>query len=693
MSSINFEKYNRFKSKNQSLHKKINPKHSNHPKENNRHQANNLDQGNTLDQGNILDQESNQQHENHLNQENNQNEQDQSQKENLNQSSSINLSEFNHSKIPTFQLNSINHQINSNNSNFLINSSVFNLNLKTHHQSQSQSQSQSNHSNSNSNSDLTSSPRSSSSSNQSDLISYPDSSFDDISLLGDQFDQSDLEFENHLDQFNDPFHQTNSNHSNDQINLNHLLNSRQTSNHHLVMPLLPINPSHSNKSRSSRSSSIIDNNSPIDSIYHRSNSFNSASSFKLNSDINSSYHHLNLHPDILSSINHSSIKNHQSISQVHSNIKKSKALVLGDLKSGHGLGQLNTNLAAFINRLDRATDLIPQFQISNSSTHYALIEYIENSFVRLKNLLNPNLLTHLNSSSLPSSQNDLIKLIDYWVENEGYLIALVEMPTFPAPPETIEFILTLSKLIPVLPFISSTLPTQQIVDSHAILTRQFMAKRVVHFPIPNLFQIFIFPEKEECLSRSRKCYLDWLILQSAIDAELWEEIGLVQTLQETNLQPSESSQRFHDKLKPSISNPSSPLVINHLQVNFDNSQSRFETDPIKLPSMACIFQIAMGKVQKKLENLFHRLISRLLGYKANYANLVKKNQQKTILQKNRKLNKRQLRNRNPNPKEINPIDRSLKLSNLPSDNNKWFMMGIATFTTVLTLWGYGLLCS
>ncbi|KNZ49124.1 hypothetical protein VP01_519g3 [Puccinia sorghi] len=401
---------------------------------------------------------------------------------------------------------------------------------------------------------------------------------------------------------------------------------------HLVMPRLPMIPTPSNNS--SRPVSPPARSSPVESI----------TSTPPNPDHSTSraapHHPQRKSPRRLgsSSINHQITFSQQSSSIAHN---PPKILVVGDAECAHALGALNAHLSlssTMASCINRAGEILPDFKFSDPRTYNSLIHHIEAPFYRLKAILNPKA-CYRHHSSLPIPvRNDLLSLINGWIERECYLLLLVEVDSFPVPPARLEFIRTLSRLIPIIPFIPSSVSVPQAIDGHAILTRQLVANRVRHFTMPNPSgSSFPLPEREECLKRSSRFCLDWLAVEFASDSSrsigpsISSEDELVRGVHRQVLgnedtdefEPDKISERVGRRVKRRAKNkvtrravkqgsrPGLDQTVPRLAVEKE-CQPWISTDALSLPSFAGLLRLSLRQVHRDCRLLVKSLVARLL---------------------------------------------------------------------------------
>ncbi|PLW46048.1 hypothetical protein PCANC_06149 [Puccinia coronata f. sp. avenae] len=405
---------------------------------------------------------------------------------------------------------------------------------------------------------------------------------------------------------------------------------------HLVMPRLPVVPTCSHNS--SRPASREGRSSTVDSIsFHRPRPNRSTSG---QPPCHQQHHH-HLHHSSLHSLDPAS-RNHELSHYPPSAILQnaSRILVVGDAESVHGLGALSDLLSAtasFVGRADRASDILPDFKLLDPRTYNSLIHHIEAPFCRLKAILNAKACYQY--QSLPTSvRQDLLSLVNCWIEREGYLLLFVQVDSFPVPPARLEFIRTLSRLIPTIPFIPSSLSLPQAIDGHAILSRQLVAHRVRHLPIPNPNnQTFLLPTREECLKQSSRSLLDWLAVEfassgsSSMSRTFSSEGDLVGDAnqkvsgnEETDeFEPDKLSERVGRQVKRRAKNKLARQAVKRsyhptvkqqvISIAIDQGcQSWLSTDALGLPSLPGMLRLGLRQVRKNCRLLFKRLVAHLL---------------------------------------------------------------------------------
>ncbi|KAI7958665.1 hypothetical protein MJO28_002456, partial [Puccinia striiformis f. sp. tritici] len=284
-------------------------------------------------------------------------------------------------------------------------------------------------------------------------------------------------------------------------NREHLTTERLTAiTDHLVMPRLPI-----------LSTPSIGSSRPVS--FRRSR----CSSTPEDSACSSPFAHLPSGPSSSSS----SSRPHYSRRNSGSN---SSILILGHAHTAHGVGPFHDLLSSsFITRIDRVTEICPDFKFTDSrNDNESIIEEIEKPFKRLKSVVNPKTcyryINPLNNTPTDTlTRDDLVNIVNQFIENESYLLLFVEIDSFPIPPKKLEFIRTLSRLIPMIPYISEQVNSKEAINGEAILSRQLKANRIRHFPIPNSNSnsSYKLPDREECLRRSSRFCLDWLAIEFA----------------------------------------------------------------------------------------------------------------------------------------------------------------------------------
>ncbi|KAG0148158.1 hypothetical protein CROQUDRAFT_90697 [Cronartium quercuum f. sp. fusiforme G11] len=246
--------------------------------------------------------------------------------------------------------------------------------------------------------------------------------------------------------------------------------------------------------------------------------------------------------------------------------------------------------------VQRASELVAGFKISIPATHHALFSHISLPFTRLRPLLNPHA---LHSASLAGSCNeDLNQLIERWVINEAYLVALVEITHAPLSPETLSFLLSLSRLVPILPFVSHSVTGSSAVDLHAILNRQLAAKRIHHLPIPCHSSSPSSPELplSDCIIRTRDCFLDWIVVEeAALRALSTSKLPTVTNLgmlrSTIDHEPDRWSEKLGERILYLSSNQSSisrKQQKRHRTVNVPIRKTGISSDPFGFPSISSI---------------------------------------------------------------------------------------------------------
>ncbi|KAI9618817.1 hypothetical protein H4Q26_012071 [Puccinia striiformis f. sp. tritici PST-130] len=292
-------------------------------------------------------------------------------------------------------------------------------------------------------------------------------------------------------------------------NREHLTTERLTAiTDHLVMPRLPI-----------LSTPSIGSSRPVS--FRRSR----CSSTPEDSACSSPFAHLPSGPSSSSS----SSRPHYSRRNSGSN---SSILILGHAHTAHGVGPFHDLLSSSLSLasigslrsvriLREGFFLIIKFTDSRNDNE-SIIEEIEKPFKRLKSVVNPktcyryiNPLNNTTTNTL--TRDDLVNIVNQFIENESYLLLFVEIDSFPIPPKKLEFMRTLSRLIPMIPYISEQMNSKEAINGEAILSRQLKANRIRHFPIPNsnTNSSYKLPDREECLRRSSRFCLDWLAIEFA----------------------------------------------------------------------------------------------------------------------------------------------------------------------------------
>ncbi|WAR53452.1 hypothetical protein PtB15_2B883 [Puccinia triticina] len=464
------------------------------------------------------------------------------------------------------------------------------------------------------------SPRSILSWHYSDIVSIPSSSRPS-SELDDQHDFSDLDLSRNpspiqAGEESDGPHQT-----------SHHLTAELLSavTDHLVMPRLPMVPTPSN--HSSRPASC------------RGRSWTSESAASLRHRLDHHHPYRPTRPsDLLSK------QSELTLHPPNPPLKPLRILIVGDTQNAHGLGSLNTHLAAptSLACVDRTAAILPEFKFSDPQTYNQLIQHIEAPLYRLKSLLNPKACIRYQSSLAARARNDLLCLVERWIEREGYLLLLVEVDLFPVPPARLEFLRTLSRMIPTIPFIPSTVSLPQAIDGHAILTRQLAANRLRHFSIPKpCSQSFALPEREECAKRSSRACLDWLAVEYAssinttasssdsgsehdpvveVDRRLEGEGNTTDDFEPDKI--SERVSRRVAKKKGRVGAADSRLRRKNSMAVVDGygrreCQAGLSTGVLGLPSLAALVQLGLYHLRRDCRRLFKSLLARLLHSSAN----------------------------------------------------------------------------
>ncbi|KAA1079060.1 hypothetical protein PGT21_031411 [Puccinia graminis f. sp. tritici] len=569
------------------------------------------------------------------------------------------------------------------------------------------------------------SPRSIISWHQSDLVSIPNSSqptsdFDDRSDDDDHHNQqppnaSSSAIQTGEQPFNNHPHQANHHH--------HLTAELLTAiTDHLVMPRLPMIPSPSNQSsrpvscrgRSSTSESAA-------SLHHHRNNDNNTTN---------KHHHHSYRPthfDPLISYKHSHLTQHPTNSHPYP-IYPSRTLVVGEAQEGLGIGPLRELLSSsFLTSIDRTDDILPDFKFSDPQTYNQLIQHLEAPFYRLKGLLNPKACyPYQSSSTTPARRNDLLCLVDRWIEREGYLLLLVEIDLFPVPPVRLEFLRTLSRLIPTIPFIPSTVSIPQAIDGHAILTRQLAANRLRHFPIPDPSSphSFALPEREECVKRSSRACVDWLAVEfashisssSSTSSHEADPVGGVERRRfggddegTDEFEPDKISERVGRRLakkralaraEKRPSRKSSMVIVDeHPLGSIRDCQGSLSSDGLGLPSLTALFRLGLRQLRRDSRRLFNSFLSRLVHsprppifFTPHPPSLRDNNgrqiQSRTTSRKpaSAKLPDRLSTSIHPLPHPSNkPILHPLSPPPSPPSPTTWLIIGFLTATTAATL--------
>lgn len=482
---------------------------------------------------------------------------------------------------------------------------------------------------------------------------------------------------------------------------------------HLIMPRLPMIPTPS--AHSSRPTSL----SP-----QRSSSSSSSSS--LPPHLNHSFHP--------SSFNSTT----PPIPTPHSSLNYSRVLLLAHAPVAHRLGSFDSPPSSSQPQFLRIQDRLPHFRFSDPSTYPDLIDLIEGPFNRLKQILNPNLWNAYDQSSCPPDiRQDLMSLLVAWIEREGYLLLLVEIESFPLSSDKLEFVLSLSRLLPIIPYIPPHLPLSRAIDGHAILTRQFNAKRIQHFPIPHPQStpqpwMASLPDREECLSRSSRCAFDWLTVEYASQANhrlnprheqallenpqhSWHSYHLTRRLQD--LEPDRWSEKVSQRItrrskglglnlsSSSVEDPSSFQLARHFPAIKPTTtidprhQSCLSIESLGLPSLRVLIRLGIQELKRRLIELVNvSLSNRSTGSdRSSPPDHPSETRNRHHLGSHRSLGS----GRRPRSSSLDRFDPSIHPLPLishphsdprPSSTAAWFMIGFVTATTTaaaaaaLTVW-------
>lgn len=435
---------------------------------------------------------------------------------------------------------------------------------------------------------------------------------------------------------------------------------------HLVMPRLPIH--HPNSNNSSRGSSLRGGSSP--------RSMSSVSLRRLNAQ---------------ETVHAEHPYHHTWMSRAG---PKPRVLLFEDDKSSVRKPMVGKASALTIRR---ARDLVPDFKINDSTTHDELLSQISASFGRLRPLLNMRAL-HPTDSNGQSSQ-DLSLLIENWIMNEAYMVALVEMSHAPVSSVTLSFLLALSRVIPVQPFISNKITgTKSPIDLHAILTRQFAAKRINHLPIPSpndrasSHQDLPLPAFDDCLLRSRECCLNWLL----VDEAAWRAIEkkTPHTLDPSpeveashlglDLEPDRWSEKVGSRVlhlikqSPRLADPrTKPALVQVRRPGYPDCSRLISSDPMGMPSISAIIQLGINHLKINLIKIFQGV-------------LVKASVSSTTSQSDTPTSQDRVRRKVKTPRRI--VGQSDRKPTPSTIKHPWVFITFATAATVLTVWGCTLLC-
>ncbi|EGG00965.1 uncharacterized protein MELLADRAFT_117929 [Melampsora larici-populina 98AG31] len=433
---------------------------------------------------------------------------------------------------------------------------------------------------------------------------------------------------------------------------------------HLVMPRLPIH--HPISNASSRGSSLRGGSSP--------RSMSSASLRRLNA------------PET----GHAEQPSHHTWTTRAG--PKPRVLLFEDGKSSVCKPMVGKASALTIRR---ARDLVSDFKINDSATHDALLSQISASFGRLRPLLNMRALHPTNSSG--QSSQDLSLLIENWIMNEAYMVALVEMSHAPVSSVTLSFLLALSRLIPVQPFISNKITgTKSPIDLHAILTRQFAAKRINHLPIPSpkdrssSHHDLPLPAFDDCLFRSRECCLNWLL----VDEAAWRaiETRTSHTLDPSpepshlglDLEPDRWSEKVGSRVlhlmkqSPRLANTrAKPALVQVRRSGYPNCSRLMSSDPMGMPSLSAILQLGFSHLKINLIKIFQGV-------------LVKASVLSNTIKSDPHTSQDRVRRKMKIPRRV--VGQSARQHISPTMKHPWILITFATAATVLTVWGCTLLC-
>ncbi|KAH9815476.1 hypothetical protein DFH28DRAFT_263805 [Melampsora americana] len=433
---------------------------------------------------------------------------------------------------------------------------------------------------------------------------------------------------------------------------------------HLVMPRLPIH--HPNSNASSRGSSLRGGSSP--------RSMSSVSLRRLN----------------VQETSHAEHPSHHSWTTRAGS--KLRVLLLEDDNSSARKPVVSKASALTIRR---ASDLVSDFKINDPTTHDGLLSHISTSFGRLRPLLNMRAL-HPTTLNAQSSQ-DLSLLIENWIMNEAYMVALVEMSHAPVSAVTLSFLMSLSRLIPVQPFISNKITgTKSATDLHAILTRQFAAKRINHLPFPSphdrasSHQDLPLPTFDYCLLRSRECCLNWLL----VDEAAWKAIEKrsSHTLNPSpepsplglDLEPDRWSEKVGSRVShlikqsPRLANTrTKPALVQVRRPGHPNCSRLMSSDPMGMPSLSAIIQLGFNHLKINFIKIFQGV-----SVKASVPSPSRRSDIPPYQDRMRRKMK--------TPRRV--VGQSTRQPSSPSMKHPWVLITFATAATVLTVWGCALLC-
>lgn len=258
-----------------------------------------------------------------------------------------------------------------------------------------------------------------------------------------------------------------------------------------------------------------------------------------------------------------------------------------------------------------------------------------------------------------------------------------------------------------------------------------MAKRIRHFPIPPVYSAsreISFPKFEECIAKSKECFLDWLCVEEAalkvvkqsneysgrphsIRRPMTSHLGLLTSGHEPDRWSEKVGLRVLCLTKESS-------VISEAESESDQSRSRrtsapipvdifsprvgLSSHPMGLPSLSCVIRVGLHHFTVNLRQIFRRVIMGVLvsasassSYPVDRCLSPDPPVTTTVPSTD---NPRIRGNASMQSMSYSTVD-STKRAATPASmkgsaqpHSSWIFLAMATAATVCSMWGYSALC-